>query len=122
MPYERPTLEPPYRVLLLGAATDGWFRASAEGGRERLLEQLAAWFSGWEERGARLLLSFDDDLFMVGQPAPLPYSIYVLYEVDDLAVVAQTLGELREEVDGIRLDAAFRMEARIGRRLFLLAS
>ncbi len=121
MPYERPTLEPPYRFLLLAAATDGWYAANADE-RERVLERLAAWFDRWTERGARLLVSFDDDLFMVGQPAPLPYSIYVVYEVDDLAVVAETLGELRDEVGGIRLDAAFRMEARVGRRLFLLAN
>lgn len=122
VPYERPTLEPLYRVLLLGAATDGWYRAADDGQRERLLERLKAWFARWPERGARLLVSFDDDLFMVGQPAPLTYSLYIVYEVDDLAVVTQTLGELREEVDGIRLDSAFRMEARIGRQLFLLAS
>jgi hypothetical protein len=28
--------------------------------------------------------------------------------------------EVREEVDGVRLDRSFRMEARIGRPLFLL--
>jgi hypothetical protein len=122
VPYERPTLEPPYRVLLLGAANDGWYRAADAAERERLLERLEAWLAGWPERGARLLVSFDDDLFMVGQPAPLTYSLYIVYEVDDLAVVTQTLAELREEVDGIRLDSAFRMEARIGRQLFLLAS
>jgi hypothetical protein len=119
VPYERPNLEPPYRVLLLAAATDGWYGATAAE-RERLLGRLAAWFDAWTERGARLLASFDDDLFMVGQPAPLAYSVYVVYELDDLALVPRTLGELREEVDGIRLDAAFRMEARVGRRLFLL--
>ena len=122
VPYERPTLEPPYRVLLLGAANDGWYQAADAGQRERLLERLEAWFARWPERGARLLVSFDDDLFVVGQPASLTYSLYIVYEVDDLAVVTQTLDELREEVDGIRLDSAFRMEARVGRQLFLLTS
>jgi hypothetical protein len=121
VPYERPTFETPHRVLLLGAATEGWYQAADERERERLLERLGAWFARWPERGARLLVSFDDDLFMVGQPVPLAYSMYVVYEVDDLGVVAQILGELRDEVDGIRLDTAFRMEVRVGRRLFLLA-
>ena len=109
-------------MLLLGAANDGWYQAADAGQRERLLERLEAWFARWPERGARLLVSFDDDLFVVGQPASLTYSLYIVYEVDDLAVVTQTLDELREEVDGIRLDSAFRMEARVGRQLFLLTS
>ena len=120
MSYERPSFGPPYRVLLLCAASHGWYQAADTAERDLLLEHLRVWFSEWRERGARLLASFDDDLFLVGQPAPLPYSIYVLYEVDDLDVVVGGLAALRDEVDGIRLDAAFRMEARVGRPLFLL--
>ena len=120
MPYEQVSFGPPYRVMLLCAAGHGWYQAADADARERLLERLGAWFSTWTERGARLLVSFDDDLFMVGQPAPLAYSIYVVYEVDDLDVVVQTLAALRDEVGGIRLDGAFRMEVRVGRPLFLL--
>ena len=120
MPYEQPTFGPPYRVILLCAATDGWYQTPDAAARNRVLERLGGWFALWTEAGARLLVSFDDDLFMVGQPAPLAYSIYVVYEVDDLSVVVAALAALRDEVDGIRLDAAFRMEARIGRPLFLL--
>ena len=120
MPYERPNFGPPYRVLLLAAASQGWYSAADAAARDRLLERLRGWFAQWRERGARLLVSFDDDLFLVGQPAPLPYSIYVVYEVDELDIVVAALAALRDEVDGIRLDAAFRMEARLGRPLFLL--
>ncbi len=120
MAYEQPTFRPPYRVMLLCAAGHGWYQAEDGAARGRLLDRLRTWFDEWAKGGARLLASFDDDLFMVGQPAPLAYSIYVVYEVDDLAVVVRALAALREEIDGLRLDAAFRMEARVGRPLFLL--
>jgi hypothetical protein len=121
MQYEPPAFEPPFRIMLLAAATDGWYAARDESARERLLRALTAWVRGWEDDGATLLASFDDDLFMVGQPAPIAYSIYVLYEVDELGLVVRRLAALRDERDGVRLDAAFRVEARVGRPLFLLS-
>ena len=65
--------------------------------------------------GARLVASFDDDLFATGQPSSLPYSIYALYDVDDLTVIVTMVHELRVE-----LGQMLRLEARIGRPLFLL--
>ena len=67
--------------------------------------------------GARLLASFDDDLFLTGQPLPLPYSIYVLYDVDDLGVSSSS-----STISVPPSSARFlRLEARIGRPLFVLA-
>ena len=71
---------------------------------------------GSSERGARLVGSVDDDLFVTGQPASLPYSIYVLYDVDELGPVVQLVHELRAS----ELRRLLRVEARIGRPLFLL--
>src|SRR5438093_8398100 len=119
MEYVPPAFEPPYRVLLFAAAAHGWYQA-AEDERKRILIMLGAFFDEWEEHGARLLYSFDDDYFVTGQPSSLDYAIYVQYEVDNLDVVAAMIQRVREEVDGIRLDRSFRMEARVGRPLFLL--
>src|SRR5436190_14905554 len=105
--------------MLFAAAAHGWYQA-AETERKQILARLGAFFAEWEAAGARLLYSFDDDYFVTGQPSSLDYSIYVQYEVDSLDVVAAMLQRVREEVDGIRLDRSFRMEARIGRPLFLL--
>lgn len=119
MEYVPPAFEPPYRVMLLAAAAHGWYQA-AEPERERILARLRAFFDEWQAAGARLLYSFDDDYFVTGQPSSLDYSIYVQYEVDSLDVIAAMIQRVREEVDGIRLDRSFRMEARVGRPLFLL--
>jgi hypothetical protein len=119
MEYVPPAFQPPYRVMLFAAAAHGWYQGGhAE--REQLLGRLRGYFEEWENAGARLLYSFDDDYFVTGQPSSLDYSIYVQYEVDSLDIVAAQIQRVREEVDGVRLDRSFRMEARIGRPLFLL--
>jgi hypothetical protein len=120
MEYVPPAFEPPYRVMLFAAAAHGWYQATDEVERDRILIRLRAFFDEWEERGARLLYSFDDDYFVTGQPSSLDYSIYVQYELDSLDVVAAMIQRVREEVDGVRLDRSFRMEARVGRPLFLM--
>ncbi len=122
MEYVPPTFEPPYRVLLLASAGHGWYQAPGRAERERILAAMQRYFDEWESGGARLLASFDDDYFVMGQPAALDYSIYVLYEVDSLDHVARMVQRAREEVDGLRLDSCMRLEARIGRPLFLLSA
>jgi hypothetical protein len=118
--YVSPEFDPPYRVLLLVAASAGWYQARDDAERGKLLERFQAFFDGWRDGGARLIGSFDDDYFVVGQPSALGWSIFVIYEVPSLDLVAERINSTRVEVDGVRLDGAFRMEARIGRNLFLL--
>jgi chlorite dismutase len=113
--YAPPELDSPYRVLILVAATEGWFAAPQEE-RESALDDFAGLLGGMEAEGARLLASFDDDLFLTGQPAPLPYTIFLLYDVDDLAAVVRLVHRLRSS----DLSRFLRLEARIGRRLFVL--
>lgn len=115
MEYPAPGFDPPYRVMLLIAATDGWFEAPREE-REAATDELSRLLREIEEGGARLLASFDDDLFLSGQPAPLPYTIHVLYDVDDLALVVGLVHRLRTS----DLARFLRLEARIGRGLFVL--
>jgi hypothetical protein len=113
--YETPAAGPPYRVLLLAASTESWYAASAEQ-RSNALDQLAALLRQMRADGAELVGSFDDDLFATGQPLSLPYSIYILVDVDDLAVIVRMTHALRTS----ELGAMIRLEARIGRPLFLL--
>ena len=117
MEYEPPAFEPPYRVLLLVASTGGWYAATGSE-RAQSLDDLGALFERAHADGARLVGSFDDDLFATGQPTSLPYSIFALYDVDDLGVVVRLAHELRMS----DLGRMFRLEARIGRRLFLLTN
>jgi hypothetical protein len=101
--------------MVMIAATDAWF--SAEGTeRESATAELSSLLRAAEQRGARLLASFDDDLLLTGQPAPLPYTIHILYDVDDLSVVVDLVHGLRTS----DLGRFLRLEARIGRPLFVL--
>jgi hypothetical protein len=113
--YAPPSLSTPYRVLVLIAATDGWYSGTSET-RSQALDELARLFARMREDGVRLVGSFDDDLFATGQPLALPYSIYVLVDVDDLDSVVRLIHEVRSSA----LGAMLRLEARIGRPLFLL--
>jgi len=113
--YPAPDFEPPYRVLVMVAATDAWFEGTA-GEREAATDELRAVLREAEDAGARLLGSFDDDLFLTGQPASLPYTIFVLYDVDDLAVVVSLVHRLRTSA----LSRFLRLESRVGRPLFVL--
>ena len=115
MEYPRPELAPPYRVLVLAASTDGWYAASAEE-RAQTLDRLSALFDQARADGARLVGSFDDDLFATGQPLSLPHSIYVLFDVEDLGVIVRMIHELRTS----ELGRMLRLETRVGRALFLL--
>lgn len=115
MEYAEPDFDPPYRVLVLVAATDGWYGAGREE-REAATDELGAILREAEDGGARMLASFDDDLFLTGQPAPLPYTIFVLYDVDDLAVVVRLVHRLRTS----EVARYLRLEARVGRPLFVL--
>ncbi|HXF98037.1 MAG TPA: hypothetical protein VNJ46_05430 [Gaiellaceae bacterium] len=115
MDYEAPTFDPPHRVLVLVAATDGWYGADAAE-RGRALAEFAAMLTEFEGEGARLVASFDDDLFLTGQPAPMPYTIFCLYDVGELGPVVRLVHRLRSSP----LSRYLRLEARVGRRLFVL--
>lgn len=115
MDYRAPTFEPPYRVLVLVASTDGWYAAD---GAERgaALAEFALMLKDFESAGARLVASFDDDLFLTGQPSPMLYTIFCLYDVDELEPVVQLVHRLRSSP----LSRFLRLEARVGRPLFVL--
>ena len=115
MEYPEPDFDPPYRVLVLIASTDGWYEATSAD-RGVATDELGRILGEAERHGARLLASFDDDLFLTGQPAPLPYTIFVLYDVDDLGVVIRLVHRLRTST----LSRFLRLEARVGRPLFVL--
>jgi hypothetical protein len=120
--FKRPTVPQPLRVVLLGAATEGWYQASAEERGARILPRLKAMFAAWQGMGARVLATVDDDLFMVGQPTGPGWSWYLVMDVPDLDVLAAMVDQVRLEVDGVRLDRCIRLEARVGRPFFLLES
>lgn len=118
--FKRPKVPSPLRVVILGAATEGWYQASAEDRRDRILPRIKGMFAEWQDLGARVLATMDDDLFMVGQPTGQGWSWYLVFDVPDAGTVAAMIDAARAEVNGVRLDRCIRLEARIGRPFFLL--
>ncbi|HRJ68835.1 MAG TPA: hypothetical protein PK812_04430 [Beijerinckiaceae bacterium] len=117
-PYPAPDATPPLRVLILGASGPGWYAASQQERAERILPRLAAVFAAWTALGARLIVTLDDDLLKVGQPADHDHTWYLVYDVPDLQTVSTMLHQFRLEVDGARLDRWFRLEAKVCRPFF----
>jgi hypothetical protein len=113
--YPAPDFDPPYRVLVLIASTDGWYAATPSE-RDSATDELGRILRDPEAQGGPPVVSFDDDLFVTEEPAPLPYSIFVLYDVDDLGIVVGLVHRLRTSP----LSRFLRLEARIGRPLFVL--
>lgn len=115
-----PEVPKPYRVILLGAATSGWFAASDEERREKVLPRFKGMVGEWREMGAKVLATVDDDLFMVGEPGAPDFTWYLIFEVPSLETLAAMIQCLRRTTDGVRLDRYIRIEARLGRPFFLL--
>lgn len=115
-----PQLPSPCRVILLGAATQGWYSASGDVQREQVLPRFKAVTEEWLALGAVPLGTLDDDLFMVGEPGSPDFTWYLMFDVPSLEVVAAMIQRVRESVDGVRLDQYVRFEAHTGRPFFLL--
>jgi hypothetical protein len=111
--YDRPRFAPPHRVLLLVAAQGDWWNTPQED-REALLPQLSSLLNG--NASVTLLASFDDDYFMTGNPTTVSFSMYLIYEVDDPDAIVGLVHEVRRSA----LARFFRVEARLGRQLFLV--
>lgn len=110
----------PLRVLLLGAMTSAYYEASDSERRERILPRFRQLMEEWRQIGAQVLATVDDDLLMVGEPRSTGFTFYVIVEIERLAQVVEMIQRIRETVDGVRMDAYLRFEARIGRPFFLL--
>ena len=120
--YEPPQLETPMRVMFFAACRESWYAASDEERESSALPILKTVLDRWQESGLRLIASFDDDYFLVGQPGSLQHSIFILMETDSVETVVAALNLLRTTIDGLRADKYYRFEARLGRKLFLLGS
>ena len=115
-----PEVPKPYRVILLGAATNGWFEATDAERREKVLPRFKQMIEEWTGLGAKVLATVDDDLFMVGQPGAPDFTWYLIFEVPSLESLAAMIQCVRCTVDDVRLDRYIRIEARLGRPFFLL--
>jgi hypothetical protein len=115
-----PEVRKPYRVILLGAATTGWFAASDEERREKVLPRFKEMIEEWHGMGAKVLATIDDDLFMVGEPGAPDFTWYLIFEIPSLEVLAAMIQCVRRTSNGVRLDRYIRIEGRLGRPFFLL--
>jgi hypothetical protein len=115
-----PEVPKPYRIILLGAATAGWFGASDEERREKVLPRFKEMIEEWRQLGAKVLATIDDDLFMVGEPGAPDFTWYLIFEIPSLEAFAAMIQCVRRTSNGVRLDRYIRIEGRLGRPFFLL--
>ena len=115
-----PSVSGSLRVLFLGAMTSAWYEASDDERGERILPRFKGLMQEWRDLGATTIATLDDDLLMVGQPVSTGYTFFLMFEVERLETAVEMIQRIREPVDGVRMDAYARFEARIGRPFFLL--
>jgi hypothetical protein len=108
------------RAILLGAMTSAYYDIVADDERARVIDRFRGLMEEWQELGARVVATVDDDLFMVGEPGSPRFTFYLTFDVDDPQVVVEMIQRIREPVDGIRMDRYVRFEAHVGRPFFLL--
>lgn len=118
--FKDPTLEPPFRVMIFGACRETWYAANDDERTSQALPALKDLFAAWEGAGLKVLESFDDDLFLVGQPGSLQYSFFIIAETPSIEALVDMMNYARKTHDGLRADRFFRFEARLGRTLFML--
>lgn len=109
---------PPYRVMVVGSGTNVFFDATSEERKTVFRPRFKAMLEEWEELGARMVCSFVDDVFQVGESEQPFWAWYLIFEVDSLDVAAQLMQASRETVDGVRLDRWIRLQLRVGRPFF----
>ncbi|MGZ8697009.1 MAG: hypothetical protein ACXWZ1_06600 [Gaiellaceae bacterium] len=110
----------PFRALFLGAMTRAYYESTDDERRERILPRFKQLADEWMNLGAKILATVDDDLLMVGEPQSTGFTFYIVAEVERVETVVEMIQRIRETVEGIRMDAYIRFEARIGRPFFLL--
>ena len=110
-------LRRPYRIMVVGCGTPGFFSASEEEKETVFFPRFRQVLAEWEELGARVVASFCDDVFQVGSSED-PWAWNLIYEVDELDVAAAMVQAVRELVGGARLDSYVKLELRIGRPFF----
>ena len=103
------------RVLVLGGGLPAYFEASEEEKRDVFLPAFRKLLALWEERGARVVASFCDDVLQVGPAEPARPAWYLIFELDGLDGAAGMVAAVREPIDGVRLDRYVRFEVRVGR-------
>lgn len=113
MPYRAP-----YRVMVVGTGTAAFFDATNTQRKEVFLPRFRQMIADWGELGARVVSSFCDDVFQMGQADEPFWSWYLIFEIDEIDIAAQMIQASREPIGDVRLDRWIRLEIRFGRPFF----
>ena len=105
----------PLRVLINAAATAAWYDIREDKRRKEVIDRLQEVCRGWKQMpGVRFITSFDDDLFMVGDPRGFQrWSIFIILEVEEIDSVVAMIDACRH--GEVKLNQYFTMAATIGR-------
>lgn len=105
----------PWRMIVRGAFQDAWSTAP----QAEKNDVFAAWQElhvKWQELGARLIVTLDDELSMAGQPRARLWNFYSVWEIPDPALTYELTSLYRvEDPSVIRLDKYFSIELLVGK-------
>jgi len=103
------------RVLINMAASAAFYDLEDETLKSKMLSHLEDVCRSWlEEPGVRFITSFDDDLFMTGDPRGFQrWSIYIIFEVDELNLAVEMIDDCRQ--GDVKLQRYFTVTATLGR-------
>ena len=105
----------PLRVMITAAATSAWYEIHDERTRATVIDRLMEVCRKWRRmKNVRFIASFDDDLFLVGDPRGFQkWSIYILFEVPHLDSVVAMVDDFRK--GDCKLHTYFTLQATLGR-------
>ena len=104
--------------MVAAAGRDRFFDATDAERAEVFLPRFKQMLGEWEDLGARVVASFVDDVFQVGETDEPFWAFYLIFEVDTLDVAAQMMQASRQTVGGARMDTWVKLSLRIGRPFF----
>ncbi len=116
--WEPQSFRPPFRVMVVGCGTSAFVDASDADRADVFLPRFGRMLEEWEELGARLVGSFCDDVFQMGETDAPFWAWYLIFELDSLDTAAAMIQASRQTVGGVRLDRWIRLELRLGRPFF----
>lgn len=105
----------PWRMIVQGWFEDAWWQATDEE-RQVAYEGWIGLHRQWQQLGARLICTIDDELNLVGRPRGGGWSFYTIWEIPTPALTYELLTMLHTPLrSGHKLTSYFSLQTVVGK-------